>query len=621
MSTFDNYLDTQIPEVSSTVRVNLTEFVKKVSDQKQKGNFQGLLLGHVQSGKTSHILGLICQMFDAGMYDLFVVLTSDNISLYKQTYEASLQLSSDFNVCNKGSDGESRYRGLGHKPTVIVLSKNHSILGQWLSALRGTRPFMVIDDEADAASLNGKINTKDSNMRARINALISDILLINSYSFYLQVTATPYALFLQTKGDRFRPAFVHAISPGYGYYGGEYFYKGSSYVHRLIDDDYLEKDMIMSPSLHRFIANFLVTAAFFSAAKREICNALIHATQTVSKHKAVATTIKCYLETLRIKGICITMDCYLQAELEGAQKAGNTGIQNISELKDLVLSVLSRIKIITINGQSKEAKESPWLCGYNVMVGGNRLSRGISIPFLQSVYYTRVVKQPQMDTMWQHCRIFGYTTMRVPSLLSNWLPAPLLIRFRSIWKTNVTLFELVKSGTVDLSVISDSTLKPTRSAVIPKRDTYIITGGVNYFIDVSSSQDVSAISSAVTALGLEGVTLSIPVDKVITVLRIILPTLEFKVDVETWIQFLFNIPKETCCEFIYKTGRKISRGTGTLLSAEDSKWAGMPSPCVKFIMYQVDGVQGWKGRKLWIPAITFPQNLVCYMNNGTLKII
>ena len=46
--------------------------------------------------------------------------------------------------------------------------------------------------------------------------------------------------------------------------------------------------------------------------------------------------------------------------------------------------------------------------GFNILIGGNSLGRGVTFPALQTVYYCRSTKVPQADTMWQHSRMFGY---------------------------------------------------------------------------------------------------------------------------------------------------------------------------------------------------------------------
>ena len=58
--------------------------------------------------------------------------------------------------------------------------------------------------------------------------------------------------------------------------------------------------------------------------------------------------------------------------------------------------------------------------GFNIVVGGNTLGRGITFPHLQTVYYCRSSKMPQADTFWQHSRIFGYD--RQKQLERNYIP-------------------------------------------------------------------------------------------------------------------------------------------------------------------------------------------------------
>lgn len=66
------------------------------------------------------------------------------------------------------------------------------------------------------------------------------------------------------------------------------------------------------------------------------------------------------------------------------------------------------IKIIVMNSQALFADSQQYSEGINIIVGGNTLGRGITFPKLQTVYYFRQARNPQVDTVWQHARMFGY---------------------------------------------------------------------------------------------------------------------------------------------------------------------------------------------------------------------
>ena len=86
---------------------------------------------------------------------------------------------------------------------------------------------LIIDDEADQASLNTKARRADGTKSA-INDRISDLRGFFEKNTYLQVTATPQALFLQSPTHDFRPKFTVLSHPGAGYVGGEDFFGDNS---------------------------------------------------------------------------------------------------------------------------------------------------------------------------------------------------------------------------------------------------------------------------------------------------------------------------------------------------------------------------------------------------------
>src|SRR5690606_7943424 len=120
-----------------------------------KSNLTGLLLGNVQSGKTAHSLGIISKLADLS-FDIFLLLTTDNIILQQQTYQRAKDSLSYFDVFSERDDipfQQSRLK----KPVVVVLKKNSNVLKKWRGFLSSSgyclgRSLVVIDDEADAAS-------------------------------------------------------------------------------------------------------------------------------------------------------------------------------------------------------------------------------------------------------------------------------------------------------------------------------------------------------------------------------------------------------------------------------------------------------------------------------------
>ena len=121
----------------------------------------GLLFGNVQSGKTGQMFGILCKAAELG-YSAFIVLTTDNVVLQEQTLERVKSDLDGFCICGENDSGLFIENCL-RKPAIVVLKKNARILKLWANVF-STTEFMkgnllfIIDDEADAASLNTLIN-------------------------------------------------------------------------------------------------------------------------------------------------------------------------------------------------------------------------------------------------------------------------------------------------------------------------------------------------------------------------------------------------------------------------------------------------------------------------------
>jgi hypothetical protein len=222
---------------------DLDEFTDKILDKcynpSELGSWdrRGMVVGHVQSGKTSNYVGLINKATDAG-YKVIIVIAGTISSLRRQTQERIDEgytgiSSSDFILKNQGNNvGVGKYKvnssiypltssyyfkgdegdlgsktskiPIGNNPVVFVIKKNKGILEHlinWFSKDENIKiingqpkligiPALIIDDEADAASVNA---TKDINDIKTINKLIRTLLNVFDQNTFVGYTATPYA--------------------------------------------------------------------------------------------------------------------------------------------------------------------------------------------------------------------------------------------------------------------------------------------------------------------------------------------------------------------------------------------------------------------------------------------
>ena len=166
MSYLQSYLDRICKNGNSALADAINRTVEDVVP-KYISNFSftdhvvSLLVGDVQSGKTSHMFGIMCAAADESFMN-FVLLTTDNILLQQQTYQRALRDLCDFCVCDENDYLKFAQNNL-RKPAVIILKKNTAVLKRWKNNFSSTNfcagnPLFIVDDEADAASLNTQIN-------------------------------------------------------------------------------------------------------------------------------------------------------------------------------------------------------------------------------------------------------------------------------------------------------------------------------------------------------------------------------------------------------------------------------------------------------------------------------
>lgn len=243
---------------------------------------RGLVVGHVQSGKTGHYSGLICKAADAG-YKIVIVLAGLHNNLRSQTqmrldeaflgYETKPVLEDMIpvgvgeidgdpairpnyatNRTNGGDFNAGIARNLGitpeQRPWLFVVKKNKTVLERLLRWIRnhvanlqdpetGRRivthlPIFLIDDEADHASVDtGEIlfdadgNPYEDHQPKAINRLIRRILYSFSHSAYVGYTATPFAnIFIHERAathaegpDLFPSAFIMNLATPSNYVG------------------------------------------------------------------------------------------------------------------------------------------------------------------------------------------------------------------------------------------------------------------------------------------------------------------------------------------------------------------------------------------------------------------
>ncbi|QTY25968.1 Z1 domain-containing protein [Flavobacterium sp. CS20] len=472
---------------------------------------RGLVVGQVQSGKTSNYTGLICKATDAG-YKLIIVLAGIHNNLRSQTqlrldegflgFDTQHQRAFDQNgvtigvgKLQQGSVAHSLTSSLENgdftaglanslginfntsEPIIAVVKKNTRVLerlNQWLSAQTEELPdgrrtirnksLLLIDDEADNASIN---YNREDDPATRTNSYIRDLLRMFDKSAYVGYTATPFAnLFISKEelDDLFPRDFIINIPAPTNYIGPDKVFgievlesdeereNVLPVVNRISDyrdsipqghkrDDQLPDEL--PESLKTAIKCFILTCAIRELrGQTNVHNSMLvhvsrftnwqrHITMRVEEtfdfyRRGVEMRVPEIIEEIRRtfeeneqysynyngEEITETYKSYKDVSQYVIDNIPNIDSQvtvhNWDEVLPYLNSAVSKIQVREINGGSGDALN--YYDNKNglsvIAIGGNKLSRGLTLEGLSVSYYLRASKM--YDTLMQMGRWFGY---------------------------------------------------------------------------------------------------------------------------------------------------------------------------------------------------------------------
>lgn len=621
---YAQYLETLFPhELRDAVTGTRDDFRHKVLDSYAYiGDRQVLLYGDVQSGKTSHMLGIVADCLDDG-FSTIIILTSPNKRLVSQTYDRVYQSLSEPSVFKSDAIHEFRLNLNRKQPkkSVIVLGKIPQILENWLDVFTETKaldgkPIVIIDDEADATSLNTKVN---KNEISRINDQLTTLRNSATGCIYIQVTGTPQAILLQTETSGWSASDTVYFNPGNDYVGGAQFFEEfpNPYTRLFASSEFAE-----SLSLRSAVLTHLVTSSMFQINGKTLCNMMVHPSHRTPDHDDYKTDVKEIVDDV----FSNFRDETIQKELEASYRQLVVTYQAAPAL-DNVIATLEKMegqfKYILVNSDNP-TKESDWESGFNFIVGGNSLGRGLTFDYLQTVFYVRESKNPQADTVWQHARMFGYKRHR-PTL--RWfLPAATAKMFSEVHQGNEAIKLQLRRGigVENLRVALGGGVSPTRSTVLDKRFVGKLTGGVNYFASNPVNKDFVALDKKLNKL-VQTKGDDFEVD--LRAMRSILD--DFKtspedLDIPTFQLALDQIGMESptlTARIIVRTNRQVSHGTGTLLAPNDQRLARSEDSKPLLILYRIENVNSaavregrsqWSNDPIWVPNVRLPDRKVYY---------
>lgn len=492
-------------ELGGEERKRLWSAAEKILTHRHEGTSSlGLALGYVQSGKTTQMIALTAAAYDAGYRVVIALLGSTNLLLDQNTerFIQKLQIATrkDFRWVSiknpNGKNGISKVAENLEKDRVIFIPvlKHAGRINQLADVLENCQlsnvPVLILDDEADQASLNSKVNEdSESKVYQALRKLVNAI----PKHLYVQFTATPYAQLLLEPEDRLSPEFVEFLMPGQGYVGGrEFFIDNADKVVRPIStsDEQSAKGKIfeLPNSLKSALANFVAGSALLlenDSAARTI-SMLVHST-----HKNKIQEVYYFLLKRQIKSWKDTQDGTIDTiPLEILEERLRLVIKGAGDISDDVF--VSRVNyvfkevILWLVNSASDVKKINWLeSPIHILVGGNKLDRGFTVEGLTVTYMNRPTTD-QIDTLEQRARAFGYRNDLLP--YCQFFATHATIRMlRGIVHTEFDLRgrleDWIASGkspkewSREIGLLLPVGARPTRSAVIKAVSNFNAGGG------------------------------------------------------------------------------------------------------------------------------------------------
>lgn len=437
-----------VNDASNTVVAHTPRPIRPAWDAK------GLVVGYVQSGKTTNFIAVMAKMADVE-YRMVIVLSGIHNGLRKQTQERLDETLTDLNpeYWHPLTDDKRDFLKPTYDPSAVlnsskvvmaVVKKNKAVLTKlvdWLDTTNGRNalqnsPVLIIDDEADQASVATQ----------RINPLILRLLSLMPKKTYIGYTATPFAnVFIDpTDQDLYPKSFILNLPRPKDYFGPEKIFgrdgvegedtedgggpaDGYDMVRTVPEDDVA----LLRPGAREPAEEFIPTLTselqdaiywfWLATATRRARGQKDHSTMLIhtSVNTLVHTSYKAPLEGLRQDALTKLVAGDVDAlahwrDLWNRESrrvpAEDFGLNHLSfdEVEPFLTDAVRDTRVILDNYKSKDRLDYSGDPVVAIAVGGNTLSRGLTLYGLVVSFFVRAART--YDTLLQMGRWFGYRT-------------------------------------------------------------------------------------------------------------------------------------------------------------------------------------------------------------------
>ncbi len=369
----------------------------------KNGQNSFVIYGEPQSGKTEMMIALTAKLLDFGL-KLVIVLLNDSVQLLGQNLER-FQTSGLSPAPKKFSEVLPPEVTIGNHQWVIFCKKNSKDLQKLLEKIEGHPHRVIIDDEADYATPNSKINRQE---RSTINQLTAE--LIGPGGTYIGVTATPARLDLNKTHQNQNENWID-FPPHSNYTGQDIFFPVS------IED--LPYRLAFLPDagddpkhLREAFLSFMVNVGYLNSIvndQEQNYSILIHTSGKTADHSVDYKQIIKIFEALKDDKNANHPGYFKRIwEIANDRYPGHA-----DDVTKYAIANRDRSNIVVMNSDkevnaadNRTATEPT--APFTVAIGGNIVSRGVTFKNLLSMFFTRDVKHKlQQDTYIQRARMFG----------------------------------------------------------------------------------------------------------------------------------------------------------------------------------------------------------------------
>lgn len=455
-----NFITSYIEETVNNAVINLNDGIKSF-----------IIYGAPQSGKTEMMIALTVKLLDLN-HKIVIVLLNDNVGLLEQNLRrfATSDIDPDPKNFKEILDDIIVIKDY---EWVIFCKKNASDLTKLIRKMDGYSDIVIIDDEADYASPNGKIN---QNEKTKINMLIGQLL---HNGIYIGVTATPARLDLNNTFDNANDRWVHFPSHS-SYTGQDVFFpfdlKGTHQYNLNILPPSYDDPRFLREALFRFLINVAYLNLYVNE-KSENYSMLIHTSGRKNDHVKDQHTIQKIINILKDQSL---FEKYIEQIWELAKRHHDKS--KADDIVDFIIVNRNKNKILVINSEKDKDnldKATNPIALFTIAIGGNIVSRGVTFNNLLSMYFTRDVKSKlQQDTYIQRARMFG-NRGKYLSLFELSIPKQLYLDWQKCFALHKLALDSIKCGNPPVW-LEDNRIKVAASSSIAKTTVEMNSGEMSF---------------------------------------------------------------------------------------------------------------------------------------------